>query len=1488
MFKFDCNNLVHPFQTDPGTSQSQRVMDDLLAGTSKIDGRTIADLLNYFLELSTHIKYSTVNSDSKLIEGDWQQFFKNSIPFTLASASKYDVDTLNEKFQLYCSLFEKQPSVAGLQLIIYYFFCSTIGRINNLYKVLYNSELPVVATLEELIKNKLQQPLTSFIQLSNAAYNLFCIKRPDITCFYENSIWNIQPGIVYTNEKFGAIGSKQEQLIAIYSEIKDMFPDIAETIVVVKEASELSIELSLNPLKEELSKKHTPHLALIFTFLNIFKKLQDDLNGYTKKHLDFFYQNVLQLQPKNAVPDKVHIIFELQKQLKQYALKKGLLVKAGKDDNNAEVDFALDDDIVVNKAQITDLRTLFLNNQSIHNKDYIEGVYMAPAANTADGVEKEFKDDPKNYPTLGAKYSKYIEPGQTVPKPYPYARLGFVLASPVLLLNEGTRTVTITIECKLDDNCSKLAQSLMPTLDPCCKGKTTTPANSEEDFPDFFPSDALFEQIKTKVEGFFIYISPQMIDQAVKLGLNKVQGNDIRDAFLKDDCKKSVCCSDKFFYKEYAIIETEKWNNYLSVNKYFNTPEILSAVFQPRTVFKVLFSGEKDWIEPQSPVTTIISGLSNNFNLTISATLPADKPAVTFYNKDALKEDLGITQPAVKVELDDALKILLQDTSFNVSAVECCLDRAVDLCGREVSLYHFFRNVVILNATIDVKVCGLKNFIVQNDESLQDVNSPVYPFGTRPNVADFDIVNPDPTPKNLIGPNFYIGSQEILCKKWDDVFINLNWKDKPTDFSDYYKGYVKNGLDKNGFQINISVLEEGKWMSEINHLAPFTIALNPVTNDNNRLLFEDDAAISGCVQINPFEQNIYIKNDFFGLNQKFTLANDKLIKYDVNAKNGFLKITLENQDFGHKDYPFVLARQMMAFGKLPNEQVDTAVYYDSTGSPIVFDSSKIKDDIHNAVPIVNRINNDAIKINTKAGPGPGPINATNSNSIRNVLRHNDPIGPNLKVDALAIKKIINDTDAKIADISKFAAIIPNEPWTPIISNISLDYTATAEIADIDLIHLYPYQNTYKHEDITIQPSLLPVFCDEGTLFAGLTDLIPGDTLNILFQFAEATGDSESDPQEVYWQYLDNNQWMDLRPGFEVLDDATENLTTSGIIKFALPENMTIDNTIMPEGLYWIKASVPKNSRAVSETLGIYTQAIEAIFTNNTTNDKNRLSSPLEAGSVSKLQVADANVKQVSQPYPSFNGQVPEENGHYYIRVSELLRHKGRAIQKFDYERLALEAFPQIYKAKCINHSFALNANDYKNDFPFAPGYVILAVIPDLNQLLAGQSFEPKVPAGIIENIKEYIANRVSPFVKIRVMNPRYEKINFCLSVKLIYGKDENYYKEKVAEDIREFLAPWAVGEFNKLTFGQCVNKSDIIGFLETRDYIDYITKLQMYHEFELDSTHDNLEICPATPRSILIAGNIEVCIEDSDSTDWYAVTCSDINLITDYCKNKPL
>jgi hypothetical protein len=134
-----------------------------------------------------------------------------------------------------------------------------------------------------------------------------------------------------------------------------------------------------------------------------------------------------------------------------------------------------------------------------------------------------------------------------------------------------------------------------------------------------------------------------------------------------------------------------------------------------------------------------------------------------------------------------------------------------------------------------------------------------------------------------------------------------------------------------------------------------------------------------------------------------------------------------------------------------------------------------------------------------------------------------------------------------------------------------------------------------------------------------------------------------------------------------------------------------------------------------------------------------------------------------------------------------------------------------------------------------------------------------VPVSILEDIYTYISGLTSPFVRLRIMNPRYETINFCIEVRLLQGYDKNFYQQQLATDLSQFLAPWAVGQYGKLTFGQPVYRSDVVGFIEGLYYIDYIIRFQMLYEDETTlPLHPHLVIYGKTPRSILIGGDIEV------------------------------
>ncbi|HRQ50422.1 MAG TPA: hypothetical protein PLR74_07800, partial [Agriterribacter sp.] len=778
----------------------------------------------------------------------------------------------------------------------------------------------------------------------------------------------------------------------------------------------------------------------------------------------------------------------------------------------------------------------------------------------------------------------------------------------------GKRTIDITLACRLkDDYCNEPAVMPTPAARNCCEenipGTPGTATIGTQEYPGFAAAPGFYNDIVAALHETYYYISEDLVVDAAKKGVGKVLENKLRSFLIREN---KVCyCAEEIKQYDAVLKKAARdifYNAALPAEKV-----ILDELFKPRKALKVLFSGEKEWIEPAGVIAVTMSPAltAGTFLLHINATLTADQPAVTFYNKDELKEDFNTTLPLVKVELDDTIKLVFTESELEEriqnkgTADHCCLLKKPSAARHMVSLYHFFRNVIVLDklsndppdaTRIDVSVCGLKNFIVQNDESVQDVNGLVYPFGTRP----------------VVDANFYIGSSELFGKNWQSIQVNHNWKDKPgISFEAYYTAYqhmfidpddlsnktVEGIIKDNNYKASFAVLKDGVWYDNGAVICDDT----GVNNDN--LLFRSIHAGSSICPEAPAAFDFAFKlnrNDFALLpsySSRPPCSDTK--RLDAGTRNCFLRITLKCQDFQHSRYAFILSRQMMAFGRLPDDLVAGAYYrVNPANAIIVFNSigalaGDLDLDITNLQAAASNTKTQTAQTITEAhgagGTGAGsPVDVeahqadnaaqTTVNRAQDVRNSFDELA--LNIPFLPFLTPSNRT--------KLEAVIPNEPWTPVIKNISIDYTATATIADVEMIHLYPFEGTYKPEKITLQPALFPVCCDEGNLFIGLKDLEPAANVNILFQLAEATADSESDSEEIRWYYLDNNQWKVLRKGFEVTDDATGGLTTSGIIKFALPENMTKDNTILPKGLHWIRASVPAGSKTVSETIGIYT------------------------------------------------------------------------------------------------------------------------------------------------------------------------------------------------------------------------------------------------------------------------------------------------------------
>jgi hypothetical protein len=413
-------------------------------------------------------------------------------------------------------------------------------------------------------------------------------------------------------------------------------------------------------------------------------------------------------------------------------------------------------------------------------------------------------------------------------------------------------------------------------------------------------------------------------------------------------------------------------------------------------------------------------------------------------------------------------------------------------------------------------------------------------------------------------------------------------------------------------------------------------------------------------------------------------------------------------------------------------------------------------------------------------------------------------------------------------------------------------------------HLTPFGAAEQHPYLTGGGAiyLVPQFefvrdnttlTSEAEFYIGIAGLAPPQNLSLLFQVADGTANplAEKPKPHIDWSYLKKNQWIAFDK--TAVRDGTDELLNSGIVTFAMPRDATSDNTLFQSGLFWIRAAVHEKSDAVCRLQLVAAQAMEAVFTDQA-NSPGFSATPLPAGTISKLDRPDAAVKSVSQPFPSFGGRGAEQSQAFYTRVSERLRHKDRAIDLWDYEHLILEAFPQIYKVKCLNHTCfdpsQSGAGIYRE---LAPGHVTVVAIPRLQAQQSRDPLKPYTSLGVLQDIEAFLARRASCFARLHVRNPQFEEVRVRFALRLYDGFDESYYTLQLKQAITRFLSPWAFSDGGAPSFGGKIYKSVLINFVEDQPYVDYVTDFQVFQDIGVPGTVDLDEVAGSRAVSILVS-----------------------------------
>lgn len=1001
-----------------------------------------------------------------------------------------------------------------------------------------------------------------------------------------------------------------------------------------------------------------PHYALFLAFLQLFKIARDDLNQITRKHLNFYYRDVLQLREKQPVPDQVFIIFELAKHAEQHRVTKETQLKAGKDESGAELIYQTDREIVLNKAAVADLKAVF--------KDENSRIYASPVANSADGEGAEIESSEMNWRTFGKPAGEWPEQDR------PQAETGFAFASPLLFLAEGEREITITLTLKEND--SNTLGSILNELN--LREAFRVQFSGEEEWIEPLSYDETTEGDgdSTEVaERIFNFLNGAETWQDIA-GIEPQSGPVFDDPTTGHSGSRPGYDIGKKTANE--ILKYRK--NELSAGRFTKLEEV-------RAVPGVGEDKINDLVYTfRNPVNDTMVNPGKRQIIIKRTITKAQDPIVKYVqNDDGLTDPFGTPWPVVKITLRT---------------------------DQEPYLYSILKKFEVEKANLSVHVSEVRELIVQNDQTVLDPGSDFQPFGMRP----------------VKGSNLYIGSREAFSKKLDLLKIYLKWHDLPdheNGFEDYYNHYIGPSRTNDSFLANLFMLDQKKWKPLFTEPAS-----SPLFHHKDGRLSEDHV-----ISVNDPEKLQNVQRD------PVLLEADSL---DTNTRKGFLKMVLAGPDFGHKDFQ-----------------------------------------------------------------------PSYSKAVMNALQ----------------------PDGTFTDDPP----LPSEPYTPVLKEIFLTYQSSAEIdltknsSTIEetreyeqFFHVSPFGVSEIQKGNHSAPvKLYPQIDSEGNLYIGLENFTAGQTLSLLFQVAEGSADPDLEPQPVRWSYLSDNRWIHFEP-FDILSDSTSGLLTSGIIRFSVPKKASSHNTILPGGLHWLRATVDKDSDAVSDSIEVSAQAVTATFRDQD-NDPGHLKEALPAETISKLKNADSAIGEIEQPFSSFGGSIKEQQNDFYTRVSERLRHKKRAVTIWDYERLVLEEFPSVYKAKCLNHTrYTGSLVTYSE---LAPGHVTLVVISNVRNKNAVDPLRPKTSLITLTKISQFLSGINSSCVDLHVKNPIYEEIKVKLNVKFHEGFDNGFYGKQLEDDLKEFLSPWAVDARSTLELGGTIHKSVILNFVEERPYVDFLTCFEIWH-----------------------------------------------------------
>ena len=485
----DCTHNTDPLKlVHDGTSQEQRFSAALEPTYAPVNEQLPEHQIVFAQAYSKLLKYFDA---SNIAVGDWSPFFSEDVSAQLAVVAVQDVAYYRQQIREYLDFLnnrDNKDNEEELRDYLDYLFSCVATLAISFDQIVKNlpEEIGLKQSLQNLIRSQLAPALRRLIAYHKGGANIADAEKPvnesedeqaaPLTILVEPAVkfstlstvvlseeWTDGTDwVTYFSDKITADESVYGKIMGttVFDRINhiathNLFTSILDQFLKVyaRTVSEAKTQLEDTFTNWD---RHEPHYTLFLIFLHLLEHARAEANTLTERHLDFYYRDILQLKEKTAVPSKAHLLVELAKQTPSHLIKVDELFKAGKDDLGNEAFFANARDVVVNQAQVMALMTVYQHGDeevglTTPTTNHRGRFYATPVTNSDDGLGAELTSIDQSWHPF---HNKVYENGKLQKINMPQAEIGFAIASHYLLLAEGVRIITVTIDKVESENLS--------------------------------------------------------------------------------------------------------------------------------------------------------------------------------------------------------------------------------------------------------------------------------------------------------------------------------------------------------------------------------------------------------------------------------------------------------------------------------------------------------------------------------------------------------------------------------------------------------------------------------------------------------------------------------------------------------------------------------------------------------------------------------------------------------------------------------------------------------------------------------------------------------------------------------------------------------------------------------------------------------------------------------------------------------------------------